>query len=102
MGRRCGALENALPPAATSSWRMESMRISTIQTAPPGWIFFWARWPMYLAAPRIIVRRLPQAAAPIAESKLGNQFRELLEGPIDSRVSCQILSVKLPLDVHFV
>jgi hypothetical protein len=36
-------------------------------------------------------------AAPIAESKLGNQFREHLEGRIDSRASCQIVSVKLPL-----
>ena len=35
--------------------------------------------------------------APIVESKLGNQFREPLEGLIDSKASCQILSVKLPL-----
>jgi len=36
-------------------------------------------------------------AAPIAETRLGNQFREPLEGRIDSKASCQIVSVKLPL-----
>jgi len=36
-------------------------------------------------------------AAAVAESKLGNQFREPLEGRIDSKASCQIVSVKLPL-----
>jgi len=35
--------------------------------------------------------------APIAEHKLGDQFREPLEGRIDSKASCQIVSVKLPL-----
>jgi len=34
---------------------------------------------------------------PIAESKLGHQFRESLDGRIDPKASCQIVSVKLPL-----
>jgi len=34
--------------------------------------------------------------APIAEGKLGTQFSEPLEGRIDSKASCQIVSVKLP------
>ena len=35
--------------------------------------------------------------AQIAERKVGNRFREPLEGRIDSKASCQIVSVKLPL-----
>ena len=41
-------------------------------------------------------------AAPIVGEKLGDEFRKAVEGRLDPRASCQVVSVKLPAGASFV
>jgi hypothetical protein len=65
---------------------MEFMRMSAIQVAPLGRISFWAALAnVFSGAVNYGFGDYLGPVEPIAESKLGNQFRESLEGRIDSR-----------------